>query len=239
MDLEAEGDGPRMSVPCIVVPLGKIDYMEAWDLQKRLAEEVKAGHDGWLLILEHPHSYTFGRAGVAENLRLTPQQLEERDAKVYWVDRGGDITYHGPGQLVGYPIVDLHNWSEGPRWFVRALEGALIEAIGTFGIKAEVSEGRPGVWVGNEKLAAIGLHISQGVTTHGFALNVDTDLSYFDHIVSCGLHDAGVSSIARLTGRPVRVSEAAEAVVASLTKYLDLDVRSGSVEEMMAALPAG
>jgi lipoyl(octanoyl) transferase len=227
-----------MTVPCIIVRLGTIDYMEAWDLQKRLADEVKAGHDGWLLVLEHPHSYTFGRAGNADNLRLTPQQLEERDAKVYWVDRGGDITYHGPGQLVGYPIVDLHRWNEGPRWFVHALEDALIEAIGTFGIKAEVSEGRPGVWVGNEKLAAIGLHISQGVTTHGFALNVDTDLSYFDHIVSCGLHDAGVNSISGLSGRPVGVSEAADAVIAALTKYLDLDVRAGSVEEMMAALPA-
>ncbi|HUS82319.1 MAG TPA: lipoyl(octanoyl) transferase LipB [Dehalococcoidia bacterium] len=227
-----------MSVPCIVIPLGMIDYMEAWDLQKRLAEEVKAGHDGWLLILEHPHSYTFGRAGNAENLSLTPQQLEERGAKVYWVDRGGDITYHGPGQLVGYPIVDLHNWSEGTRWFVRALENALIEAIGTFGVKAEVSEGRPGVWVGNEKLAAIGLHISQGVTTHGFALNVAPDLSYFDHIVSCGLEDAGVSSIARVAGRAVSVSEAADAVVAALSRHLDLEVRAGSVEEMMAALPA-
>jgi len=227
-----------MTVPCIIIRLGTIDYMEAWDLQKRLADEVKAGHDGWLLVLEHPHSYTFGRAGNADNLRLTPEQLEERDAKVYWVDRGGDITYHGPGQLVGYPIVDLHNWSEGPRWFVRTLESALIEAIGSFGIQAEVSEGRPGVWVGNEKLAAIGLHISQGVTTHGFALNVDTDLSYFDHIVSCGLHDADVSSIARMTGRPVGVGEAADAVIAALTKHLDLDVRSGSVEEMMAALPA-
>ncbi|MCJ7491781.1 MAG: lipoyl(octanoyl) transferase LipB [Dehalococcoidia bacterium] len=227
-----------MTVPCIIIRLGTIDYMEAWDLQKRLADEVKAGHDGWLLVLEHPHSYTFGRAGNADNLRLTPEQLEERDAKVYWVDRGGDITYHGPGQLVGYPIVDLHNWSEGPRWFVRALESALIEAIGTFGIQAEVSEGRPGVWAGNEKLAAIGLHISQGVTTHGFALNVDTDLSYFDHIVSCGLHDADVSSIARMTGRPVGVGEAADAVIAALTKHLDLDVRIGSVEEMMAALPA-
>ena len=227
-----------MTVPCTIVRLGTIDYMEAWDLQKRLADEVKAGHDGWLLLLEHPHSYTFGRAGNADNLKLTPQQLEERDAKVYWVDRGGDITYHGPGQLVGYPIVDLHRWNEGPRWFVHALEDALIEAIGTFGIRAEVSEGRPGVWVGNEKLAAIGLHISQGVTTHGFALNVDTDLTYFDHIVSCGLHDAGVTSIARMAGRPVSVSEAADAVIAALTKYLDLDARIGSVKEMMAALPA-
>jgi lipoate-protein ligase B len=226
-----------MTVPCTVVRLGTIDYMEAWDLQKRLAEEVTAGHDGWLLLLEHPHSYTFGRAGNAGNLRLTPDQLVERNAKVYWVDRGGDITYHGPGQLVGYPIVNLYLFHEGPRWFVRMLEEALIEAIGTFGIRAEVSEGRPGVWVGNEKLAAIGLHISHGVTTHGFALNVDTDLTYFESIVSCGLADAGVSSISRLAGRTVSVDEAADAVTAALAKYLGLDVRVCSREEMLATLP--
>jgi lipoyl(octanoyl) transferase len=228
-----------MTVPCTFVRFQTIDYMEAWDLQKRLCEQVKDGHQGWILLLEHPHTYTFGRAGIAANLRLTPQELDERDARVYWVDRGGDITYHGPGQLVCYPIVDLHSWNEGPRWFVHALEETIIEALATFGIDAGVSEGRPGVWVGNEKLAAIGLHISQGVTTHGFALNVDPDLSYFDHIVSCGLHDAGVNSIAGLTRRPVTVDEAAAAITAALTCHLDLDLRVGSVEEMMAALPAG
>ncbi len=226
-----------MSVPCIVVRLGTIDYMEGWDLQKRLCEEVQAGHEGYLLLLEHPHSYTFGRAGNAENLKLTEEQLKERNARVYWVDRGGDITYHGPGQLVGYPIVDLHAWNEGPRWFVKMLEDALIEAIGTFGIQAGVSEGRPGVWVGNEKLAAIGLHISQGVTTHGFALNVDTDLTYFDSIVSCGLEDAETTSLAKMLGHPVGVDRAADAVVASLTKYLDLDVHIRSREEVLGTSP--
>ncbi len=226
-----------MSVLCIVVRLGVIDYLEAYDLQKRLCEDVKAGHDGYLLLLEHPHSYTFGRVGKAENLKLNEEQLKERDARVYWVDRGGDITYHGPGQLVGYPIVDLHAWNEGPRWFVKALEDALIEAIGTFGIEAGVSEGRPGVWVGNEKLAAIGLHISQGVPTHGFALNVDTDLSYFDSIISCGLEDAETSSLAQMLGHPVGVDRAADAVLASLTQYLDLDVRAMSREELLRTSP--
>jgi lipoate-protein ligase B len=228
-----------MSVPCTVVRLGVTDYMEGWELQKRLAEQVKEDSTaGWLLLLEHPHTYTFGRAGNAENLRLTEQELAEIGAKVYWIDRGGDVTYHGPGQLVGYPIVDLHRWNEGPRWFVAALEAALIEALGVFGVRAETVEGRPGVWAGDEKLAAIGLHISQGVTTHGFALNVDPDLSYFDHIVSCGLHDASVTSVAALTRRPVSVDEAAIALTAALTRHLDLDLRVGSVEELLTALPA-
>ncbi len=227
-----------MTVPCTLIRFQTIDYMEAWDLQKRLCEEVKAGKQGHILLLEHPHTYTFGRAGIAANLRLTPQELDDRGARVYWVDRGGDITYHGPGQLVCYPIVDLHCWNEGPRWFVHALESAIIDALAAFGITAEVSEGRPGVWVGNEKLAAIGLHISQGVTTHGFALNVNTDLTYFDHIVSCGLHDAGVNSIAGLTGRPVSMDDVADRVTDALVRHLDLDLRVGSVEELMAALPA-
>ena len=228
-----------MTVPCTVVRLGVTDYMEGWELQKRLAEQVKEDSTaGWLLLLQHPHTYTFGRAGNAENLRLTEQELAEIGAKVYWIDRGGDVTYHGPGQLVGYPIVDLHRWNEGPRWFVAALEAALIEALAVFGVRAETVEGRPGVWAGNEKLAAIGLHISQGVTTHGFALNVDPDLSYFGHIYSCGLADAGVTSISRLLGRPVGVAEAREAVLAALVRHLDLAVRDDSVEEMMAALPA-
>jgi lipoate-protein ligase B len=213
--------------------------MQGWDLQKRLAEQVKADDTaGWLLLLEHPHTYTFGRAGNAENLHLTEQELADLDAKVYWVDRGGDVTYHGPGQLVGYPIVDLHRWNEGPRWFVAALEAALIEALAVFGVAAETVEGRPGVWAGNEKLAAIGLHISQGVTTHGFALNVDPDLSYFEHIFSCGIADAGVTSISRLLGHPVGITEATDAVLAALTRHLRLEVREGSVDQMMAALPA-
>ena len=227
-----------MTVPCNLVRLGTVDYMEAWDLQKRLAEQVKAGGDGWLLLLEHPHTYTFGRAGNAENLRLTPEQLTEVSATVYWTERGGDVTYHGPGQLIIYPILDLHHWNEGPRWYVHILENAIIDTLAVFGIKGEVTEGRPGVWVGNEKIAAIGLHISQGVTTHGVAFNIATDLSYFQHIVSCGLADAGVNSISGLLGRPVSVSEAANAIADALAKHLSLDLREATVAEMTAAAPA-
>jgi lipoate-protein ligase B len=228
-----------MTVPCNIVRLGVVDYMEGLTLQERLADAVREGRSsGWITFLEHPHTYTFGRAGKAENLHLTEQQLEEIGARVYWVNRGGDVTYHGPGQLVGYTMVDLRCWEGGARWFVGALESALIDALATYGIKAETVEGRPGVWRGDEKLAAIGLHISQGVTTHGFALNVDPDLDYFRHIASCGIEEAGATSISRTLGRPVTCEEAIEPVLAALTRHLDLDVREGSLSEMMASLPA-
>ena len=228
-----------MTVPCNIVRLGVVDYMEGLTIQERLADEVKEGRsDGWITFLEHPHTYTFGRAGNAENLRLTEEQLDEIGARVYWVNRGGDVTYHGPGQLVGYTMVDLRCWEGGARWFVGALESALIDALATFGIKAETVEGRPGVWRGDEKLAAIGLHISQGVTTHGFALNVDPDLDYFHHIASCGIEEAGANSISRKLGRRVTCEQAIAPVLAALTRHLDLDVREGSLAEMMASLPA-
>jgi len=228
-----------MSVPCNIARLGQIDYMEAWELQKRLAEEVRERRsEGWLLFLEHPHTYTFGRAGNADNLSLTPEQLDDAGAKVYWVDRGGDVTYHGPGQLIGYTVLDLKRWDRGARWYVQALEAALIDALAALGVKSEVVEGRPGVWSGDEKLAAIGLHIAHGITTHGFALNVDADLGYFQHIVSCGIADAGVTSVSRMLGRRVSCDEATAAAVAALIRHLDLDPREGSLEEMMASLPA-
>jgi len=228
-----------MTVPCNIVRLGIVDYMEGLTLQERLADAVREGRsDGWITFLEHPHTYTFGRAGKAENLHLTEEQLDEIGARVYWVNRGGDVTYHGPGQLVGYTMLDLRCWEGGARWFVGALESALIDALATFGIKAETVEGRPGVWSGDEKLAAIGLHISQGVTTHGFALNVDPDLDYFRHIASCGIEEAGANSISRKLGRRVTCEQAIVPVLAALTRHLDLDVREGSLAEMMASLPA-
>jgi lipoate-protein ligase B len=226
-----------MTVPCTVVHLGLVNYMEALNLQNRLAEQVKAGADGWLLLLEHPHTYTFGRAGNAENLRLTPEQLDEVGANVYWVDRGGDVTYHGPGQLIAYPILDLKRLGDGPRWYVAMIEQAVIDTMTDFGIESGIIEGRPGVWSGNEKLGAIGLHISQGVSTHGLALNVDTDLDYFNHIVSCGLADAGVTSVSRKLGRKVSVSETADAFARHFARHVGLDIRVGSVAELMEALP--
>jgi len=150
----------------------------------------------------------------------------------FWVDRGGDVTFHGPGQIVGYPIFRLDAWREGPLWYVRRLEAALIEALAALGIAAGRIEGRPGVWVGPDgppsggaaKVAAIGVRVSRGVTSHGFALNVSTDLSYFGHIVPCGLADAAVTSVERLLGRPAPLREVEDLVIEALGRVFGLEM---------------
>jgi lipoyl(octanoyl) transferase len=188
---------------CHIYRLGILDYRRAWDLQVRLAQTV---HDGeqpnTLLLLEHPHVYTRGRLGHLEHILLTPAELADRGIDVVETDRGGQITYHGPGQLVGYPVVNLREWG-GPPQYVRTLEQIIIKSLADFGIEAGLVEGLTGVWAGDAKIAAIGVKISRGVAYHGFAINVNTDLSYFDHIFPCGITDRKVTSMAQLLGKPV------------------------------------
>lgn len=188
----------RMAVPCTIYRLGLVEYEEAWQEQRRLVEACREDGRARLLLLEHPPTYTLGARGREEHLLLSEGALAELGAVVHRVDRGGDITFHGPGQLVGYPILDLRRWHQGPVWYVRSLETMLIEALSAFGIAARRAPGRPGVWVGDAKIAAIGVRVSRGITNHGFALNVKPDLSYFSHIVPCGLPDAAVTSMAEV-----------------------------------------
>ena len=218
---------------CLVLRLGRTDYLEGWETQRRAAEAVVTGGPHVLILLEHPPTYTLGVRGRAEHLLLSEAALERAGAAVYRVDRGGDVTFHGPGQLVGYPIFRLPDWGEGPLWYVRRLEAALIDALSAFRVTAGRVERRPGVWVGNEKLAAIGVRVSRGVTSHGFALNVDTDLSYFHHIVPCGLPDAGVTSMARLLGSAPPISAVMEAAVASFGRLFRLRIRDATLEEAL------
>ena len=192
---------------CQVARLGIVDYPQAWDLQLSLAGEVREGRrPNTLLLLEHLPVYTVGRLSRPGHLLLSPRQLRERGIGVYETDRGGQVTYHGPGQLVGYPVLDLRAWG-GPLKYVRALERANVEMLADFGIEAGTVEGLTGVWAGDSKLAAIGLKISRGVAYHGFSINVDTDLSYYDHIVPCGIEDRAVTSMSRLLGRKVDLAE--------------------------------
>jgi lipoate-protein ligase B len=188
---------------CRVIQLGTIDYRRAWDMQVQLARDV---HDGrqpnTLLLLEHAHVYTRGRLSRPEHLLLTPDQLARRGIDLVETDRGGQITYHGPGQLVAYPVVNLRDWG-GPLKYVRTLEQVIIQSLAGFGICAGLVEGLTGVWVGELKIAAIGVKISRGVAYHGFAINVDPDLSYFDHIVPCGITDRAVTSMKQVSGQPV------------------------------------
>jgi lipoate-protein ligase B len=204
---------PSDDARCQVQRLGLVAYQRAWELQHRLVGACRTDGLARLLLLEHPPTYTLGVRGKQEHLLLDEGALARLGASAVRVDRGGDVTFHGPGQLVGYPILDLSRWGEGPLWYVRALEAVLIEALAAFGVAAERSPGRPGVWAGGAKIASIGVHVSRGVTSHGFALNVDPDLRYFRHIVPCGLPDVSVTSMAnilqarRAEGRPVQDKE--------------------------------
>jgi lipoyl(octanoyl) transferase len=194
--------------------LGLVPYREAWALQQQLVEARAGGViPDTLLLLEHPHTYTIGRSGTRDHVYLSEAELAGRGITCLDVDRGGDVTYHGPGQLVGYPILDLGNAPDVGR-YVRSLEGCLIETLGDFGIRAGRISGYTGVWIGDEKIAAIGVKISRGVTMHGFALNVSTDLSLFGHILPCGIPDKGVTSMAVKLGRAPSMSEVEDAVVA-------------------------
>jgi len=175
---------------CVVEDLGRMSYGEALGIQSRMAAERKqgAGADR-LLFVEHPHVITIGRNGRAENLLAPEATLQRAGIELFETDRGGDVTYHGPGQIVGYPIMDLRDWKRDVGAFVRAIEQVLIDTLADFGIEAKRIAGLTGVWTGDPeaKIAAIGVHLSRWVSTHGWALNVSTDLRYFQYIVPCGL----------------------------------------------------
>jgi len=181
-----------MTASLEVQDFGLVPYQEALNLQTRLVEQRKLEEiPDQLLILEHPHVITMGRNGRNENLLASPELLAKAGIEFHHTNRGGDVTYHGPGQIVGYPILDLRKWKRDVVAYVRAIEEVLIQAIGQFGIVGKRVPGATGVWVGAPegvaKVAAIGVHISRWVTSHGFALNLDVDLSYFRYIVPCGL----------------------------------------------------
>jgi lipoyl(octanoyl) transferase len=202
--------------------LGRVPYEEAWVLQNHLADARRSGLEpDTLILLEHPHTYTIGRSGTREHVFLDEGELAARGITCLEVDRGGDVTYHGPGQLVGYPILGL-----GPRpdvgWYLRSLEVCLIDVLADFGIQAGRSEGYTGVWIADRKIAAIGVKVSQGVTTHGFALNVATDLSLFTHILPCGIPDKGVTSMAVELGHAPSMTDVEDAVVAHFLERLAL-----------------
>jgi lipoyl(octanoyl) transferase len=199
---------------CRVEQLGKLDYAEGLRRQADRVAARKAGKiSDTLLLLEHPHVYTLGRNAQRDNLLVSEERLRTLGAQLFETDRGGDITYHGPGQLVGYPIFDLTQHRRDIAWFMRSLEDIFIGVARDFAIDAARIAGAPGVWVGNDKLVAMGVHISRWVTSHGFAFNVNTDLGYFDYIVPCGLRDKGVTSLARLLGEPVDMTHVAERVI--------------------------
>ena len=194
--------------------IGCLDYMRAWELQRKLAERVLSADQDVLLLLEHPPTYTLGLRGSETNMLASRESLVRQGAAVINVDRGGDITFHGPGQLVGYPILNLAKLGGGIRKYLRSLEDVLILTLESFGVSADRIDGYTGVWVKGEKVAAIGVKVtSKRITQHGFALNVNTDLSYFDRIVPCGIKDKGVTTLARIICRAVHPADVATILV--------------------------
>lgn len=223
------------------VELGLIGYAEAYALQRRIVAARKVGAiEDVFLLCEHPHVITQGRNGKREHLLASEHVLRQKGVEFYESSRGGDITYHGPGQVVGYPILNLSAIRRDVVWYVRMLEETMIRATAEFGIAAKRVRGKTGIWVdkGNteEKLGAIGVHLSRWVTSHGFAYNVTTDLRFFDLIVPCGIADRKATSLEKLLGRGVGESEVALRLAKHLGELFGLELRETSRNEFLRRL---
>jgi len=246
---------------CSIVDLGLIAYAEAWELQERVVAARKAGAiEDVLLFCEHPHVITLGRSGNRANLLASESVLRQKGVEFFETSRGGDITYHGPGQIVGYPILNLGAIRRDVVWYVRALEEAMIRATADLGIAARREPGKTGLWVHAdevadrskrdssralgmtdqqaEKLAAIGVHISRWVTSHGFAYNVATDLRYFELIVPCGIADRKATSLEKLLGRRVSLGEIRPLLAKQVCGVFGLTVRTEEPAGLFAKLAA-
>jgi lipoyl(octanoyl) transferase len=226
---------------CLTVELGLIGYSEALALQKRLVAARKAGAIGDVLFLcEHPHVITLGRNARREHLLASEHVLKQKGVELHATDRGGDVTYHGPGQIVGYPILNLAAIRRDVVWYVRMLEETMIRAAAEFGVTAVREAGKTGIWVGAagtpEKLAAIGVHISRWVTSHGFAYNVSTDLRYFDLIVPCGIADRAPTSLEKILERHIERKEAAPHLVKQFGEVFGLEMRPEPLERLLEKL---
>ena len=210
--------------------LGLKDYKDIWEFQTYLLNsiiDIKRQNrknnttnttKNYFLFVEHPHVYTLGKSGNLSNLLINEQQLKEKQATYYKINRGGDITYHGPGQIVGYPILDLENFFTDIHKYLRFLEEVIIKTLAEYGIKGERSDGETGVWIDTgtpfaRKICAMGIRSSRWVTMHGFALNVNTNLGYFDHIIPCGIRGKAVTSLEVELGRKIELSEVKEKIL--------------------------
>jgi len=232
---------------CALINLGLIDWAEAYGLQERVVAARKAGAIGDVLLLcEHPPTITLGRNGKQQHLLASEAVLRQKGVALHHTNRGGDITYHGPGQLVGYPILNLAAIRRDIGWYMRMLEEAMIRASADFGVTAVREAGKTGIWVASapgaktsaapEKLAALGVHLSRWVTSHGFAYNVSTDLRYFDLMVPCGIADRKATSLEKLLDRTIAVSEVAAPLAKHLGAVLNLEMQALPRVQFLEAL---
>jgi lipoate-protein ligase B len=200
----------------LVQNIGRKSYKAVWDLQKEMQQQrIKGDIEDTLILVEHDPVYTLGKNANEDHLL----QSRDESVDVFNIERGGDITFHGPGQLVGYPILDLSNYKKSVSWYMRTLEQVLIDTLIEFKIAAQRNDGLTGVWVGDEKIAALGVRISRWVTMHGFALNVNPDLSFYDGIIPCGIFDHGVTSMEQLLGETQNNDNVKNMVIEKFNKY--------------------
>jgi lipoyl(octanoyl) transferase len=215
--------------------LGLIDYKDAWDLQKsvhQLRYENKI--DDVLFLLEHPHTYTLGKTADKENLVGDKKYLDENKIAVYDIDRGGDITYHGPGQIVGYPIISLTNWQQDTHKYLRAIEDVLIKVCAEYNLQGSRVDKYTGVWLDDRKICAIGIKVSRWITMHGFAFNVNTDLNLFNGIIPCGISDKDVTSLNRELKKDVSLNEVKEKIIHHFDNVFNYDqIEFKSKEEIL------
>jgi lipoyl(octanoyl) transferase len=218
--------------------LGTIDYKEAWDLQKDIFERrYKKEIPDVLFLLEHPHTYTLGRITDKAHLISSQEYLDQNHISVYEIDRGGDITYHGPGQIVGYPIIDLNLWQMDTHKYLRGLEEVIIVTLAEYGISAIRDPEHTGVWIGNRKIAAIGIKVSRWITMHGFAFNINSDLSLFNGIIPCGIHHKEVTSLSKELNYNVDLHEMKNKLLNNFSHFFGYDSINTLPKEDVLSLP--
>lgn len=219
-----------------LLDLGLEPYSRALDLQHQLVAARREGRiEDVLILLEHPPVITLGRRGDESNIVASRELLARLGIEVQRVERGGDVTYHGPGQLVGYPILDLRGHRQDVGWYMHSLEEVLIRALSDFGVEASRLEGRIGVWIGDKNVAALGARIEEWITYHGFALNVCPDLSHFDLIIPCGLKEFGITSMEEVLGEAPEMSEVRKRVAQRFSEVFGVEIREAALEELLTS----
>ena len=216
-----------------------MDYEESLTVQRSLFTARRAGLiDHVFMLLEHPPLYTIGRRYKArDHLLVSEDELASRGIPVYETDRGGDITYHGPGQLVGYPIFDLTEWYQDVFRYLRDLEEVIIRVVADYGIQAERIDGLTGVWVQNEKIAALGIKMNWWVTRHGFSLNVDPDLCMYDHIIPCGIFDKSVTSLSKILESRINMDQVSNHLIKHMASVFEIDFEKITLQQLMKRIP--
>ena len=224
-------------IPLLVSNIGRTPYVDAWRLQQKIwtLRHEDAIQD-ILLLTEHEHVYTLGKSADDNHLLASQEELKISGTDVFQIDRGGDITYHGPGKIVGYPIIDLNNYYLDIHRYLRSLEEVVIHTLSAFGIMAGREKDMTGVWVNNEKIAAIGVKVSRWVTMHGFALNVNTDLSKFERIIPCGIFHKGVTSMQRVLGREIQFEAVKKVIANSFAEVFNRQIKWIEKDELKSTV---